>query len=738
MNLPEALNDHIVKAIQIARHVTETCKNLDDSIRLLERTIEGSDLYEIVLSGSQAERTYMPYHLARDEFFPDIDQMYVWKKFLVGTSTDLLNALFLENYEQSLRVKAQSLELYFRKLTKKLGRPCDDILSDVFCEDNYIDIDKHRIIQDACHEMVLIIDDTKCHSGYLRLSSTPDFDYLKETVGKNKLKDPLSINKVMYSHKPINVDSGTYISSVDHMHFFNLYFTDYFRRYANRKSDRHGRHQQTFAGKGPAIDVPLNVYDPLEFDNSFVSNTRLKGKSSGIDMVPAFRCLYWPLSALNMLSRKSASGQPSKKEKAKLLLSGCLIVPTSHKLSKHPFIEWRYSFSECELSLCQSWNEVQTLCYIILKLLKHYYFKDLGISSYHLKTTIFWAVEEFNDKFWITKSLMEATEVCLEMLKSYLIQRNLPNYFIASNNMVDHIPTENIEAVIATLAQILQNVPNHILSCFNPVFQPENSCNLKILKLENLMDIYGKVEGNLWTKYRSGFNYRYSSCPSVVELIKNLRKNAQNFELYLHRMKSLEKDDSTKRFLLLLVASFAHTFSMLGILTNKVDISTKAEKMFKKSALFGPLTGTIQLVHFYVIQKKYNQAFNMIQSIPPSKTELCFDMFQENQDIDILLMPTEMFVYQMINEKQYADIRMWRFHPRVFAKYLQIVILIRLENFEEGFQQMMKFNLFISEMTINGVDEVYISSSHHLSYLAKSLFYACLYMYLTIFFPLFW
>ena len=101
-------------------------------------------------------------------------------------------------------------------------------------------------------------------------------------------------------------------------------------------------------------------------------------------------------------------------------------------------------------------------------------------------------------------------------------------------------------------------------------------------------------------------------------------------------------------------------------------------------------------------------------------------------------MPTEMFVYQMINEKQYADIRMWRFHPRVFAKYLQIVILIRLENFEEGFQQMMKFNLFISEMTINGVDEVYISSSHHLSYLAKSLFYACLYMYLTIFFPLFW
>lgn len=68
MNLPEALNDHIVKAIQIARHVTETCKNLDDSIRLLERTIEGSDLYEVVLSGSQAERTYMPYDLARDEF----------------------------------------------------------------------------------------------------------------------------------------------------------------------------------------------------------------------------------------------------------------------------------------------------------------------------------------------------------------------------------------------------------------------------------------------------------------------------------------------------------------------------------------------------------------------------------------------------------------------------------------------------------------------------------------------
>ena len=737
MNLPETLNDHIVKAIQIARYDTETYKNLDDSIRLFERTIEGNDLYEVVLSGSLAERTHIPDDLVKDKFFTDQDRMYVWKKFLVGTSTDLINALFLENYEHSLRVKVHSLELYFRKLAKKLGRPCDDILSDILCENKYIDIEKHRMIQDACHEMVLVIDDTKCHPGYLRLSPTPDFYYLRETVGKNKLKDSFSINKVIYSHKPINVDCGTYISSVEHMYFFSLYFEDYFSRYANRKkNDRHSRHQQTFTSHGPAVDVPLNVYDPLEYTNNYVSNTRLKDNSSGIDMVPAFRCLYWPLSALNMLLRKSASGQPSKKEKAKLLLSGCLIVPTSHKLSKHPFIEWRYSFSECELSLCQSWNEVQTFCYIMLKLLKKYYFNDLGISSYHLKTTVFWAVEEFNDKFWITKNLVKAIAACLEMLKSYLIQRNLPNYFIVSNNMVDHIPTENIESVIATIVQILQKVPNHILSCFHPLFQSENFC--KSVELENLMDIYGKVEGHLWTKYRSGFIYQYSSCPSVEELIKNLYKNAQNFELYLHRMKSLEKDDSMQRFLLLLVASFAHTFSMLGILTNKEDIFTKAEKMFKKSVLFGPLTGTIQLVHFYVIQKKYNQAFNLFQSIPPSKTELCFDKLQKNQDVDILLMPTEMLGYQLINEKQSGDIRMWRFHPRVFAKYLQIVILIRLENFTEGYQQMMEFNSFISEMTINGVDEVYISSSHHLYYLAKSLFYACLYLYLTIFLPLLW
>ena len=53
----------------------------------------------------------------------------------------------------------------------------------------------------------------------------------------------------------------------------------------------------------------------------------------------------------------------------KIVHGGCHLVPKAHESNPNDDASWRYSFSQAELILIDTWNEVQKYIYHILRIL---------------------------------------------------------------------------------------------------------------------------------------------------------------------------------------------------------------------------------------------------------------------------------------------------------------------------------------------------------------------------------
>ena len=135
-------------------------------------------------------------------------------------------------------------------------------------------------------------------------------------------------------------------------------------------------------------------------------------------------------------------------------------------------------------------------------------------------------------------------------------------------------------------------------------------------------------------------------------------------------------------------------------------------------------------MQFYVIHGDFVKALHLSQSISTEAMHLDYEQFKfRKHDIDILLRPFEMILYRMHVREiiNHDDIKMWRFHSRIFAKYLYIQILLRLHRLNEGYQSMQIFDSFINNMKYNDIDVEYVRTSKYLSMLNWNLFYACIF-----------
>lgn len=121
---------------------------------------------------------------------------------------------------------------------------------------------------------------------------------------------------------------------------------------------------------------------------------------------------------------------------------GIHLVPTGYKGSNYANIEWRFSFSGTELNLVHTWPNTLKKCYFLLKLLK----KTITIqapslvhalSSYHIKTALFWLVEETGVEYWVRHSMSECLMHSLEHLLKFVDRGCIPHYFLKDNNLFD-------------------------------------------------------------------------------------------------------------------------------------------------------------------------------------------------------------------------------------------------------------------------------------------------------------
>ncbi|XP_021345977.1 uncharacterized protein LOC110445613 [Mizuhopecten yessoensis] len=193
------------------------------------------------------------------------------------------------------------------------------------------------------------------------------------------------------------------------------------------------------------------------------------GVMVSIDCVFGVKCSSWPKQLDNFFTRERHCEWPCVTLLGEIREQGCHLVATgAHGSCLRPF-EWRLSSTRAEKMLAWSLSEKQRLAYQIAKSLIKSHDKTKCIASYYVKTALFWLCEERQQSVWTASSNLENIKCILEKIFHFFANKNVPNYFVEENNLVDHFEDEIFvhaieglvelnEMLLPRLAQLLQRV----------------------------------------------------------------------------------------------------------------------------------------------------------------------------------------------------------------------------------------------------------------------------------------
>ena len=157
------------------------------------------------------------------------------------------------------------------------------------------------------------------------------------------------------------------------------------------------------------------------------------------DFAQCFACDFWPPSASSWINRCHA--WPDRRVVDDIVRNGCHFVPIGHPLGLHEHEEWRISFSVAEHKLVHTMNHCQFLTYGLLKIfLKEVIDKQSAetnklLCSYHMKTAVFWMIQQNVVPLWCPQNFLVCFWVCFKLLLKWVYKGVCPNFFIPQNNM---------------------------------------------------------------------------------------------------------------------------------------------------------------------------------------------------------------------------------------------------------------------------------------------------------------
>ncbi|XP_022340597.2 uncharacterized protein LOC111135131 [Crassostrea virginica] len=184
-------------------------------------------------------------------------------------------------------------------------------------------------------------------------------------------------------------------------------------------------------------DITCTIIQP----DSTVHGPCSSGRHVGLfeyDNAHCFLSDFWPPSASSWTDRCHSWPPPHVVDD--IIRSGCHFVAIGHKLGKHEDNEWRISFSHAEQKLVYAMNHTQFLTYGLLKMFVKEFNKGKSeeeklLCSYHMKTAIFWAIQQNTIAHWCPQDLLAGFWVCFKLLLKWVYEGYCPNFFIPENNM---------------------------------------------------------------------------------------------------------------------------------------------------------------------------------------------------------------------------------------------------------------------------------------------------------------
>ena len=157
-----------------------------------------------------------------------------------------------------------------------------------------------------------------------------------------------------------------------------------------------------------------------------------------------------------------------------------------------------FTFCISKVPLARSLSKYQRFSFLIIRLMIRYFKAKcpLVVSTYYLKTTLFWLCEEIPVAQWTDKNISVNTTKLLDKFIEFLENRNLPNYFIRTNNMISHLSpsSEDFKCTLRLMNLIRKDPINALLQCESLTFYPD-----KLLK-----DLFYPVLNQI---YESKFKY---------------------------------------------------------------------------------------------------------------------------------------------------------------------------------------------------------------------------------------
>nr|XP_034301856.1 uncharacterized protein LOC105327905 [Crassostrea gigas] len=197
--------------------------------------------------------------------------------------------------------------------------------------------------------------------------------------------------------------------------------------------------------KNDRVYISSSTYRQLTCSSIFLNSTVHGPCGSGVragveyDTAHCFVCDFWPWSASSWIDR--CHSWPDPEVVNDIVRNGCHVVAIGHPLGPHGNREWRISFSLAEYKLVSSMNHCQFLTYGLLKLfLKEVINHQLEetsklLCSYHMKTTVFWAIQQNTLPNWCPQNLLAGFWVCFKLLLKWVYEGVCPNFFIPQNNL---------------------------------------------------------------------------------------------------------------------------------------------------------------------------------------------------------------------------------------------------------------------------------------------------------------
>ncbi|XP_069114857.1 uncharacterized protein [Argopecten irradians] len=162
------------------------------------------------------------------------------------------------------------------------------------------------------------------------------------------------------------------------------------------------------------------------------------------------KCLYWPECAMEWFSRYRPSGWPGNEINQKIANTKCIVMSRPHPQSFSPNIEYQFVFPKAEQILAkEALSDDQRNCFNAFKLLIDFSLRnnEVRLRTTHLKSVMYHACETIPQASWANNS-GGCLLYLLDSLCEKLHARNIPNYFIHENNMVDHLDGETLQKIL--------------------------------------------------------------------------------------------------------------------------------------------------------------------------------------------------------------------------------------------------------------------------------------------------